>query len=92
MKTIRTTYVRIIERFGAYLDEVAVELEADCEQFDDEVIVVWTDACLATLAAADLDGDELVGCEEAMESAFFAAEQEQCRLANVRQRTGERAA
>lgn len=92
MKNITTTYLRIIERFGAYLGETPIEISADCESFNDEVLVIWTDETLARLAALDLDAEELIGCEEAATEAFWASEEEQCRLVKVRQRLGERAA
>ncbi len=92
MKTITTAYLRQSESNGCWMGETAISITAECEQFGDELLVVWTDETLAELAALDLDGDELIGCTEAIESAFWASEEEQCRLANVRQRTGERAA
>lgn len=89
MITIRTTYLRITERFGCYMGEEAIELTAECEQFGDEILTIWTDETLALLASLDLSGDELIGCTEAMEEAFFAAEQEECRLLKVRQERGD---
>lgn len=88
MKTIKTSYVRIIERLGCYLGESPVELTAECEQLGDKVLVIWTDETLARIVALDLDDEERDGCEEAIEEAFFQHEQEQCRLASVRQRLG----
>lgn len=86
MITVRATYMRQLEGHGCWLGEEPLELEAECFQDGDDVTVIWTDECLATLAAADLDGDELVGCTECMTEAFWAAEEEQCRLSKVRQR------
>lgn len=92
MITVRATYLRQLEGNGMWLGEESIGLEAECEQFGDEVLVVWTDACLTTLAAADLDGDELVGCTEAIEEAFWSAEREACRVLKVQQRAGTVAA
>lgn len=87
MKLIRATYLRQLEGHGCWLGEEPVELSAECEQFGDTVLVVWTDETLAKLAALDLDGDELLGCTEAIEEAFYLAEQSACRDSIVRQRT-----
>ncbi len=76
---------------GAWLDQTPIEISAECEQHGDTVTVVWTDETLATIADHGLDAEEVVGCQEAVEQAFFEGEREQCRLANVRQRA-ERAA
>jgi hypothetical protein len=57
------------------------------EGFTSETCLVWTDETLALIAALKLDCEELVGCEEAIEDAFFAAEREHCRVAYVKQRT-----
>lgn len=87
MKLVKATYMRqLIGPGGCWLGERPVELSAECEQFGDDVLVVWTDACLVALVATDLNADELVGCQEAMESAFWASEWEECRIASVRQR------
>jgi hypothetical protein len=90
--TVRATYMRQLEGHGIWLGEQPVELSAECEQFGDKVLTIWTDATPATLAALDFDAEELVGATEAMTEAFFAAEQEQCLLSKVRQQTGEVAA
>jgi hypothetical protein len=91
MKTVSCVYLRQLGT-TCWLGEQPIELTAECEQMADDVLVIWTDETLAKLAALDLDGDELVGCDEVMREAFWASEREECRLANVRQRTGERAA
>ena len=89
---IRATYLRQSESNGCWMGETSIAITAECEQFGDELLVIWTDECLARLAALDLDAEELVGCTEAIEEAFFAAEREQCRVSKVRQQTGEVAA
>lgn len=87
MRTVKATYQRpVYSHGGSWLRDEPVELEAECEQFGDEVLTVWTDACLATLAVADLDMEELVGATEAIEEAFFAAEREAGRLDYLAQR------
>jgi hypothetical protein len=93
----KAIYQRGIERHGCYYSLTPIELEAECfqdsgEGFGSEVLVVWTDTCLALLASLDLDGDELVGCTEAIEEAFFAAEREACRVSKVRQQQGSEVA
>lgn len=93
MRTITAIYKRDVELTNGNVAHDTIELEAECEQFGDAVCIVWTDACLATIAAAGLDGEELVGCDECMTEAFFESEREACRVASVRQRVGaERAA
>ena len=73
---------------GAWLDELAIQIAAEVEQFGDSLLVIWTDECSATLEAAGLDCDELIGAQEEIESAFWAAEREECRLSKVRQQNG----
>ncbi len=92
MRLVRATYVR------QHLDgsDEAIALSADViqdggEHSGSELCVVWTDECLVTLAAAELDMEELVGATEALEEAYWASEREECRLASVRQRAAEKA-
>lgn len=89
MITIRTTYMRQLEGYGCWLGEEPVEISAECEQFGDQVLVIWTQETLDRLAALDLDGDELLGCTEAMEDAFFESEREECRKSLIRQQRGD---
>lgn len=92
MKLIRTNYRRpILTAGGSWLRDELVEISAECEQAGDDVIVIWTDETLARLAELDLTGDELLGCDEAVTEAFWAAGDEEIRLARVAQQTGDRA-
>jgi hypothetical protein len=94
---IATTYPRPIYGFGGcWLRDEPVTIAADVIQdggvgHTSELCIVWTDETLARLAALELDAEELIGCEEAIEQAWWDAEAEQCRLANVRQRLGQEA-
>ena len=100
----RATYTyqrarRVVGDFGPCCFDVdlTVELEAECfqdsgEGFLGEVCTVWTLDCLERLAAAGLSGDELLGCTEAVEEAFWGAELEACRVSKVRQQLGTVAA
>lgn len=90
MRTVNTTYALPVHTpGGGWLRDELVEITAECEQFGDDVLVIWTDETLAKLASLDLDGEELVGCDEAATEAFWASEQEACRVASVRQRLGK---
>lgn len=90
MKLIKTTYMRqLIGPGGCWLGEEPVELSAECEQFGDEVLVIWTDETLALLLSLDLDCEELVGCDECMTEAFWRAEEEACRVYKIQQQLGK---
>jgi hypothetical protein len=88
VKLVSATYNRpILCRFsGSWLYDKPVSVTAECEQFGDEVLVIWTLETLEALASLDFSGDELVGATEAVERAFFESEREECRVASVRQR------
>ncbi len=89
MKRVAATYQRpIYSAGGAWLRDEPVELVAECQQFVDDALIIWTDETRAELVALGLDAEELVGCQEAVEEAFWESEREECRLAAVRQRTG----
>ena len=86
---------RVVGDFGpcCYDVDLTVELEADVTQdcalgMASELCVVWTDECLRRIAAAGLSGDELVGCVEVIEEAFWLAEQAEERKAMVAQQVG----
>lgn len=95
--TTRTSalYQRVYADTGLNRGE-PIRVEADVVQdagvgCTSETCIVWTDETLVTLASLELDCEELVGCEEAIEAAFQSGEREACRVGYVRQRTGERA-
>lgn len=95
--SVRTTYQRQIESNGWWMGEEALQISADVIQDSgvgrtSELCLVWTAETDALIAEFGLASEELTGCEEAIEAAFFASEQEESRLASVKQRTGERAA
>lgn len=82
---------------GVWLGETPIVLVADVTQdsgegFASELCVVWDDETLATIAAAVLDCDELIGCVEVVESRFWNSEAETCRLLKVNQQLGTVAA
>lgn len=89
MARITATYMRQLTGHGIWLGEEPVSLEADCEQAGDLVLVAFTEETLAMLAELGLDTEELVGCEEAVEEAFWQHEMEQARLSYLRQRLGK---
>ncbi len=89
MYTIAATYNRpVYNTGGVWLYDTQIELTAECEQVIDEIVVIWTDETREKLADLGLDGEELVGCNEAITEAFWESEREECRLASVRQRLG----
>jgi hypothetical protein len=92
MNITRAVYVRTVEHIGGGVSEQPIELAAECFQAGDDVTVIWTDECLARLAALDLDGEELIGCTETIEEKFFQDEREYCRVMKVKQAMGTVAA
>jgi hypothetical protein len=96
MKRIVATYQRVCPATARNVGEpltISADVLQDCaESCLSELCIVWTDETLALLASLELGTDELAGCEEAVESAFWSAEEEACRVASVRQRTSSEAA
>ncbi len=88
MKTISCVYLRQLEGNGIWLGEEPIAIEAECEQFGDSVLTIWTTETLDRLAALELDADELTGCTEAIEEKFFEGEREACRFSKVQQQLG----
>lgn len=68
-----------------------ITITAECEQFGDELLVIWTPESLATFHALGLSCDELVGCVEAIESAWYEAADEDCRQVRSAQARGDQA-
>lgn len=90
MKTIAATYLRPVydDYSSAWLNDVPVTVTAEVEQFGDDLLVIWTSACLTELGRREFTGEELVGAQEAIEEAWWASEREACRAQYVRQRLG----
>lgn len=89
VKTITAIYRRPQYTMGgAWLFDRQVEVDAECEQLGDDVVVIYTDETLAKLAELNFDGEELLGVEECLAEAFWASEREACRLASIKQRAG----
>lgn len=51
-----------------------------------ELCLVWTPETDATIRRLELDAEELVGCVDAIECAWWANEAAACRLSSARQR------
>ncbi len=93
MNRITTTYQRVHADTGLNRGE-PLTVSADVLQdsgfgFLSETLVIWTDETLALFAALELDAEELLGCEEAIENEFWEGEREACRVASVRQRQAQ---
>lgn len=91
---MRAVYQRqVVDPIGGWWSHgEPIALEFDAVQFGDDVTIAYTLETLERLAGLGLTTDELVGCDEAAESAFWESEREQCRLASVRQRNATEAA
>lgn len=85
---VRATYMRMIERFGAYMGDEPIEIEAPVTQRGDDLIVPWIEVS----ADVDLDDEEVIGAQEAAEEKFWSLEAEACRVSKVRQSLGTEAA
>jgi hypothetical protein len=90
---IRATPVSAVYLRQLDFSEAEVAIEAEVLQdggtnCTSELCIVWTTETLEKLARLDFSEEELVGCEEAVEVAYWALEAEQCRLASARQRAG----
>lgn len=99
MKSIQAPYTftregRVDTGFGWTDGDVdhAVQVHAIAEQFGDLLTVVWCPDFDKTIAKYELSAEELSGCIEAIEEAFWSGEREACRLSAVRQRQGSEVA
>lgn len=89
---VSTTYMRQVTGHGCWLGETPIEIEAEVfqdggEHTGSELLVIWTDETLASLASLDFDMSELEGAQEAIEEAYWASERDQCRASITRQQS-----
>lgn len=91
---MRASYQRqVVDAIGGWWSHgEPLELEFDAVQLGDEVTIAYTLETLERLAVLGLTTEELIGCDEAAEEAFWESEREACRLANTRQRNATEAA
>lgn len=68
-----------------------ITITAEVEQHGDELTVIWTSGALDLFRALRFNCDELIGCVEAVESAFYDAADEDCRQVRSAQQRGDQA-
>ncbi len=89
-RLVRATYQRVHADTGLNRGEplsiAATVIQDAGTHCLSETCLVWTPETDALFAALELDAEELLGCENAIEDAHWSAEREACRLSSVRQR------